>query len=82
MNTGIKAENSCAFSVSVADALDIVWDLARIMAGVICERPPGASLVIDLWLPLHIRRRIELTALELRRAVSAEAAHRSIHDIA
>src|SRR5215472_11786722 len=51
------------------------------MADIVGERPLGTSLVVDLWLPLHISGGIELADLELRGGVSAEGAYGPIHDV-
>ena len=81
LDAGIKAKNGRAFNVSVANALNGVWDLAGVMADIVRERPLGAALIIDLWLPLHVGGGIELTDLEPRSGVGAEGAYGPIHDI-
>src|ERR1043166_7127565 len=54
MDPGVKSQHACPFNVAVADPFFGVGNLAGVVAGVVSERPVRPTLVVHLWLPLHV----------------------------
>src|SRR5438874_170841 len=79
MHARIEPKNPGALAMAIPNPFPVVGNLTGVVTCIVSERPLGAPLIIDLWFPLHIRRRVKLADLELRSTVRAEPAYSAIH---